>query len=120
MKTAFKILFVLITLFVSLNFPVLAQEKNDFLIKGIDASVNPGDDFFKYATGSWMKNNPIPETEKAWTIGHLVEDEIYNQLKTILAEASQTTSAKGSNAQKVGDFYFAGMDSAVIEKQGAS
>ncbi len=120
MKTAQKILFVFLTLFVFTNSTILAQEKNDFLIKGIDASVDPGVDFFKYATGTWMKNNPIPETEKAWTIGHLVEDEIYNQLKTILAEASQSASAEGSNAQKVGDFYFSGMDSATIEKQGAS
>jgi len=120
MKTTIKILFVFITLFVSTNLTMLGQEKSDFLINGIDASVDPGVDFFKYATGTWMKNNPIPETEKAWTIGHLVEDEIYNQLKTILAEASQSTSPEGSNARKVGDFYFAGMDSATIEKQGAS
>lgn len=120
MKTTLKILFVYLTLLFCANSALLAQTKNDFLIKGIDASVDPGVDFFKYATGTWMKNNPIPETEKAWTIGHLVEDEIYDQLKTILAEASQTTSPEGSNAQKVGDFYFAGMDSTTIEKQGVS
>jgi len=120
MKTTMKIFLVLITLFVSTNSKIFGQQNNDFLVKGIDTTVNPGDDFFKYATGTWMKNNPIPETEKAWTIGHLVEDEIYNQLKTILAEASQTISPEGSNAQKVGDFYFTGMDSATIEKQGDS
>ena len=120
MKTIPKILSVLLMLLVSANSTLLGQQNNDFLIKGIDTTVDPGVDFFKYATGTWMKNNPIPETEKAWTIGHLVEDEIYNQLKTILAEASQTSSPEGSSAQKVGDFYFAGMDSATIEKQGVS
>ena len=120
MKTAGKILFVFLALWISLNSGMLGQEKSGFLIKGIEASVDSGVDFFKYATGTWMKNNPIPETEKAWTIGHLGEDEIYNQLKTILTEASQSTLPEGSNARKVGDFYFAGMDSATIEKQGAS
>lgn len=120
MKTALKVLLVYLILLFCSDSTILAQTNNDFLVEGIDTSVDPGVDFFKYATGTWMKNNPIPETEKAWTIGHLVEEEIYNQLKTILAEASQATSPEGSNTQKVGDFYFAGMDSATIENQGIS
>lgn len=45
MKTVQKILFVFLTMFVFTNPTILAQEKNDFLIKGIDASVDPGVDF---------------------------------------------------------------------------
>ncbi|NCQ19061.1 MAG: hypothetical protein COZ80_04285 [Ignavibacteria bacterium CG_4_8_14_3_um_filter_37_9] len=52
MKTVQKILFVFLTMFVFTNPTILAQEKNDFLIKGIDASVDPGVDFFKYATST--------------------------------------------------------------------
>ena len=92
----------------------------DFLSKCIDKSVDPGTNFFKYATGTWMKNNPIPASEKGWGIWNLVPEETYAKIKSILAELEKTESAKGSNKQKVGDFYFSGMDTVTIEKQGAS
>ncbi len=92
--------------------------RGDFLTRAIDKSVNPSVDFFKYATGTWMKNNPIPPTERAWGIGNLVQEETYARLKGILEEAEKTKSPKGSSEQKLGDFYFTGMDSVAIEKQG--
>jgi putative endopeptidase len=97
-----------------------AQEiqKGDFLTQAIDSTVSPGIDFFKYATGLWMKNNPIPPTERGWGIGNLVQEETYARLKIILEESEKTNSQEGSNEQKIGDFYFSGMDSAGIEKQG--
>lgn len=92
----------------------------DFLTRAIDSTVSPGTDFFKFATGTWMKNNPIPPTERAWGIGNLVEDETYNRLKGILEESESSNSPKGSNGQKLGDFYYTGMDSAGIDDQGLS
>jgi putative endopeptidase len=104
----------------SLSAAGFSQEmpKGDFLTQAIDSSVNPGDDFFKFATGTWMKNNPIPPTEKAWGIGNLVQEETYARLKGILHDAENSNSPKGSNEQKIGDFYFTGMDSVGIERQG--
>ncbi len=92
----------------------------DFLTGAIDKSVNPGTDFFKYATGTWMKNNPIPESERAWGIGNLVQEETYARLRKILESAEHSNSTKGSNEQKLGDFYASGMDTIKIEKQGIS
>jgi len=99
---------------------LMAQEKTkgDFLTNAIDPSIKPGDNFYKYATGTWVKNNPIPSSESAWGVGNLVQEETYARIKTILAEASKSNSSKGSNKQKVGDFYFAGMDTVSIEKLG--
>jgi putative endopeptidase len=99
-----------------------AQEiqKGDFLIQAIDSTISPGIDFFKYATGTWMKNNPIPSTEKGWGIWNLVQEETYARLKIILEESEETNLHAGSNEQKIGDFYYSGMDSAGIEKQGIS
>lgn len=90
----------------------------DFLTRAIDRSVNPGDDFFRYATGTWMKNNPIPPEESAWTVGDMVQEETYSRLKSILDEAVRSSSPKGSNKQKIGDFYASGMDTITIEKLG--
>ncbi|MGE5683462.1 MAG: M13 family metallopeptidase [Bacillota bacterium] len=92
----------------------------DFLTRAIDRSVSPGVDFFRYATGTWMKENPIPPTESAWGVGNLVQEETYARLKSILEEAALSNSPKGSSTQKIGDFYFSGMDSVNIEKQGIS
>lgn len=92
--------------------------KGDFLTQAIDSSVNPGVDFFKYATGTWMKNNPIPPTERAWGIGNLVQEETYARLKGILEDAEISNSSNGGSEEKIGDFYFTGMDSIGIEKQG--
>ena len=101
------------------NFPQ-SMEKGDFLTRAIDNSVKPGTDFFKYATGTWMKNNPIPETERAWGIGNLVQEETYNRIRKILEDAEKSNSPKGSNEQKIGDFYASGMDSTKIDKLGIS
>jgi putative endopeptidase len=96
------------------------NQKGDFLTAAIDSSVNPGVDFFTYATGTWMKENPIPPTERAWGIGNLVQEETYTRLRKILEEAEATESPEGTNEQKLGDFYFTGMDSDGIERQGIS
>ena len=38
----------------------------DFLVKNIDTSVSPAEDFFGFANGGWIKNNPIPASESGW------------------------------------------------------
>jgi putative endopeptidase len=108
--------------FVSLCFAVLVfgqtTPETDFLSKTIDKSVNPGDNFFKFATGTWMKNNPIPAAERAWGIGNLVQEETYTRLRSLLENAAIGKAETGSNEQKIGDFYATGMDTVSIEKQG--
>ena len=77
-------------------------------------------DFFKYATGTWMKENPIPASERRWGLANLVNEETYARLKGILQEAASTKSPEGTAKQKIGDFYFTGMDTVSIENQGLS
>ena len=55
-----------------------AAPKQDILVADMDTSVNPGDDFFAYANGGWLKRNPIPASESAWGIGNVVRDELYD------------------------------------------
>ena len=94
------------------------QLQNDVLGSHIDSTVKAGDDFFSYANGGWLKNNPIPKSESGWGIFNLVADENYAQLKKISEDASAANSPKGSAKQQIGDFFFAGMDSVGIEKNG--
>ena len=92
--------------------------QNDAVFKNLDTTVKPGEDFFKYANGAWLKKNPIPPAYSRWGIGDVVEEELRDRLKKINLEALTANAAKGTNTQKIGDFYFSGMDTLSIEKQG--
>jgi putative endopeptidase len=86
---------------------------------GMDTTVHPGDNFFMYANGTWIKNSVIPDDQSGWGSFFTLYDENLKKMRTILDELSAKTDHKpGSNEQKVGDFYASGMDSAAIEKAG--
>lgn len=94
-------------------------EFNDPLVSNRDTLVNPAENFFLYANGGWFKKNPIPSTEKSNGIWRTIGDTINNQIKQICEKSAKDKSAeKGSNKQKIGDFYASGMDSLAIEKTG--
>jgi len=85
----------------------------------IDTTVAPGDDFFAYANGAWLKKNPIPEDQTRWGSFNELQENNYKALHELLEGAANNKSAAaGSNDQKVGDFYRSGMDSATIDKAG--
>jgi putative endopeptidase len=91
--------------------------KEDLLRANVDTSVNPGDDFFTYANGAWLKANPIPASEATWGIGKLVQDDLYTKLRSISeAAAAQKEPAPGSDEQKIGDFWATAMDEAKAEQ----
>jgi len=91
--------------------------KEDMLKTDIDTTVNPADDFFDYANGAWFNKNPIPADETSWGIGHLVQNELYERLRTINEKALKAAAKTGVD-QQIGDFWFAGMDTTSIEQQG--
>ena len=96
-----------------------SQITQDPLIAHIDTTVKPGDDFFQYANGRWFKENPIPASEEYNGIWRLVQDTINAQIRIICESSAALTNAeKGSNKQKIGDFFFTGMDSITINKKG--
>lgn len=86
----------------------------------MDFTVKPGDDFYTYASGAWIKNNPVPAKETRWGSFNMLRDFNINAVKTVLEKAAADKNAPaGSVARRVGDFYAAGMDSITIEKRGA-
>jgi putative endopeptidase len=90
----------------------------DALSMNRDTLANPADDFFAYANGGWFKKNPIPETERSNGIFRTIQDTINNQVKSICEKSALANEAKGSNKQKIGDFYASGMDTISIDKAG--
>src|SRR5215210_7107490 len=92
--------------------------KKDVLVVNMDTTIDPSQDFFMYANGGWIKNNPIPPAYGSWGIGNLVVEENRNRLREISEKADSATPAKGTTEQKIGDFWATAMDSARIERQG--
>jgi putative endopeptidase len=85
----------------------------------MDLSIKPGDNFFEYANGTWIKQNAIPAKETRWGSFNILRDENTKKLLGLLNEASNAKGlAKGSLKQRVGDLYASGMDSLTIERRG--
>ena len=90
-----------------------------FDLTGMDQSVKPGDDFFRYANGAWADRTTIPPDKTSITSIGMLYDCADAQLRTIIEEAAaDQTAPDGSNLQKIGDWYTAFMDEAGIEKAG--
>jgi len=85
----------------------------------MDLSVKPGDDFYAYASGVWVKNNPVPAKETRWGSFNELRDFNVNAVRSLVETAAADRSAPaGSVTKRVGDFYAAAMDSVTIEKLG--
>jgi putative endopeptidase len=85
----------------------------------MDLSVKPGDDFYQYASGTWIKNNPVPAKETRWgSFNELREFNAQAVRSLVETAAADKKAAAGSVTKRVGDFYAAAMDSLTIEKLG--
>jgi putative endopeptidase len=84
----------------------------------MDLSVKPGDNFFEYANGTWLKENAIPAKETRWGSFNILRQENTDKLIGLLNDVSKTSHAKGTLEQRVGDLYASAMDSLAIEKLG--
>ena len=83
----------------------------------MDVNVKPGDNFYEYANGNWMKINPVPASKTRWGSFDMLREESSQRLRTLLQDAAANTNKSRIN-QMVGDFYTSGMDSAAIEVKG--
>jgi putative endopeptidase len=90
-------------------------------LTAIDKNVNPGEDFYRYANGNWIANNPVPSTESRWSSFNIVSERNNETLRQILEEAAADVKAPaGSTKQKVGAFYRVYMDTLKRDQQGSA
>jgi putative endopeptidase len=88
-------------------------------LNNLDKSVKPGDNFFDYANGGWLKANPIPDEYSRYGAFEVLGKKNQEEIKSIIKEVSiKTDIEKGSPEQQIRDFYNSGMDTNRIEELG--
>ena len=85
-------------------------------LAGLDRSVSPGDDFFRFANGTWDKVTPIPEDRASYGVGAEVNERASIQTRELLEAAAR--NPRSNDERKAGDYYAAFMNEAAIEQQG--
>ncbi|WP_026707753.1 M13 family metallopeptidase [Flavobacterium frigidarium] len=94
------------------------QERKIVTITGIDSTLRPGNDFFKYVNGKWYDSVAIPASQSGVGAYMFMNFPQRMRLQGILDSISKRKNPSGSVAEKVGDFYASGMDTITIEKRG--
>ncbi|MFS2015868.1 M13 family metallopeptidase [Massilia sp. GER05] len=84
----------------------------------IDPAVRPQDDFYEYLNGKWMKTVEIPADKSSWGSFAKLRDDTLPQLRGIIEKAAAGNPAKGTDAQRIGDYYASFMDEAKLEQLG--
>jgi predicted metalloendopeptidase len=87
-------------------------------LENMDKSVKPGDDFFRYVNGTWLKNTEIPADKSNYGSFNVLGDLSNDRVKSIIEAAAAKNAPKGSEEQKIGDFYAAFMDQDAINAAG--
>jgi putative endopeptidase len=87
-------------------------------LSGVDHSVKPGNDFFRYANGTWLKTAKIPADRSSTGTFLTVFERSEKDTAELIRNAGKGHPSAGSNARKIADYYAAWMDTVAIEKQG--
>jgi len=90
-----------------------------FDIRNMDKTIKPGDDFYSFANGTWLKTNPIPADKNARSTFDELFEKSRHDIKEIIENTAASTDIKaGSNAEKIANFFNSGMDTVSIEQKG--
>lgn len=96
----------------------VGQESHGIAVASIDRSVKPGDDFFRYANGDWIKRAEIPPDRVSVDVWTKLGDQANKRTADLITEIAKSNPAAGSNVRKVADLYNSYMDEAGIEAKG--
>lgn len=81
----------------------------------IDSSIKPGDDFYRYANGNWLRTAVIPTGQESFDTRAILKKRTDQRVRDLIRDAASSGALKGTLAQKVGDYYASTMDQAAID-----
>ena len=90
------------------------------MLDGMDTSVVPGNDFFAYANGTWVKTTEIPADRSTYGSGAILVELNLRRVSQLIEQAAKNTASADAESRAVGDFYASFMDEAAIETKGVA
>lgn len=99
---------------------VSAQSKSGLDLSSLDKSVNPADDFYRFATGGWQAKHPLPAAYSRYGSFDMLQENVNKQVNTILSDLSKKKYKEGTTERKLSDFYKLAMDLERRNQEGIS
>jgi putative endopeptidase len=96
------------------------QEEHGIVTSSIDTSVKPGDDFYHFANGNWIKHTDIPPDRAAMDVWAKLGDLSNQRMADLIKEIASSNAGAGSELRKVADLYNSYMDEQGIEAKGVA
>ena len=87
-------------------------------IAGMDTTVRPGDNFFDYTNGTWLKNTAIPADRSSTGAFLKLYETAQKRTAALIEQAGKSNPAEGTHARKIADYYAAYMNTQAIDKAG--
>lgn len=89
-----------------------------FSVDYMDRSVDPGTDFFRFAAGNWIRNNPVPSDKSRWSGFEELQERNWALIRSILESCASAAKGRGALEKQVGDFYASMMDTNRLQELG--
>ncbi|HMD00103.1 MAG TPA: M13 family metallopeptidase N-terminal domain-containing protein, partial [Ferruginibacter sp.] len=117
MRNCFVILTIASLIFGQSAIAQSSKKKKFIDVAYMDQSVKPGDNFYLYVNGNWIKKTPIPGSKTRWGSFDILTEQSSEALRGLLEDAAKSPG-NSDLMRRVGDFYASGMDSLAIEARG--
>ncbi len=98
--------------------PMPPKEIPSFDLNALDRTADPCADFYQFACGNWVRQNPIPPDQPAWGRFAELAERNRDVLHAILEKAAAPNPGRDATEQKIGDYYYSCMDEAAINQKG--
>jgi endothelin-converting enzyme/putative endopeptidase len=98
--------------------PAAPPDEHGIAVANMDRSVKPGDDFYEYANGDWLKRTEIPPDRGGVSVFSKLADLSNQRTAALIEEIAKSNPPAGSGTRKVADLYNSYMDEAAIEAKG--